>query len=135
MLKKSWTGGSVSGATTLISADTTILGEVRFSGNLDVEGRVRGDILAEPGADAMIRVVEGARVEGDIRAPLVLVNGLVEGDVYASSQLELAPKGRVEGDVYYAMVEMSVGSEVNGSLTHVPGDELEQAAAAVLDGS
>lgn len=135
MLKKPWSGGSVAGATTLISAETTILGEVRFSGNLDVEGRVRGDILAEPGCDAMIRVVDGACVEGDIRAPLVLVNGLVEGDVYASSQLELAPRGRVEGDVYYAMVEMAVGSEVNGSLTHVPAEELAQAAAKALDGA
>ncbi len=129
-MKKRWSGASVAGGTTLISADTVIHGEVRFRGNLDVEGRVCGDILSEPGADAMVRVVDGARVEGDIRAPLVLINGLVEGDVYASSQLELAPRARVEGDVYYALVEMSAGAEVNGSLTHEAAQELEQAAAA-----
>lgn len=135
MLKKPWSGGSVTGGTTLISADTEIHGVVRFRGNLDVEGRVVGAILAEPGVAAMVRVVDGACVQGDIRAPLVLVNGLVEGDVYASSQLELAPRGRVQGDVYYAMVEMSAGSEVNGSLTHVPGDELARTAAAAFEGA
>lgn len=135
MLKKSWSGGSVAGGTTLISADTAIHGDVRFRGNLDVEGHVLGNILAEPGADAMVRVVDGALVKGDIRAPLVLVNGLVEGDVYASSQLELAPRGRVDGDVYYAMVEMAAGAEVNGGLNHVPVGELERAALEALGDS
>lgn len=132
-MKKRWSGGSVAGGTTLISADTVIRGEVRFKGNLDVEGRVCGDILSEPGTDAMVRVVDGACVEGDIRVPLVLINGLVEGDVYASNQLELAPRARVEGDVYYALVEMSVGAQVNGSLTHEAAQELERAAAARFD--
>ena len=135
MLEKSWSGGSVAGGTTLISADTAIHGEVRFRGNLDVEGHVHGDILAEPGCEAMVRVVDGACVEGDIHAPLVLVNGRVEGNVYASRQVELAPRGCVEGDVYYAMVEMTAGSEVNGSLTHLPGEALEQQALAAFGGA
>ena len=67
-MKKRWSGSSVGGGTTLISSDTTIFGEVRFRGNLDVEGRVCGDIFAEPGFEAMVRVVDKACVEGDIRA-------------------------------------------------------------------
>ena len=33
--------------------------------------------------------------------------------------MERAPKARVSGNVYYTLVEMAVGAEVNGSLKHV----------------
>lgn len=110
---------SVSGSTTLISQDTVIIGDLHFTGNLDIEGLVQGNIVAQPGKDALVRVVGKGRVEGEIRAPSVIINGEVRGDVHSSKHLELASKGRVQGNVFYTMVEMAAGSEVNGSLTHV----------------
>ena len=50
--------------------------------------------------------------------PSVIVNGLVEGDVHSTQHLELAAKARVVGNVYYHLIEMVMGSEVNGSLCH-----------------
>ena len=110
---------SVSGSTTLISPDTVVHGDLHFSGNLDIEGLVQGNIVAQPGKDALVRVVGNGRVEGEIRAPSVIINGMVQGDVHSSKHLELAAKGRVQGNVFYTLVEMAAGSEVNGSLTHV----------------
>jgi len=110
---------SASGRTTLISRDTVVVGDIQFSGTLDVEGLVQGNIIARPDQDAVVRVVDKGRVEGEIRAPSVVVNGAVEGDVYSSKHLELATKGRVQGNVFYTLVEMAAGSEVNGSLTHL----------------
>jgi cytoskeletal protein CcmA (bactofilin family) len=118
---------SVSGKTTLVSSDTVILGEIRFSGVLDVEGLVRGNIIAEAGKEALVRVVDKGRVEGEIRAPSVVINGSVQGDVYATRHLELAAKARVQGNVFYALVEMAAGAEVNGSLAHMA--DLEKAGA------
>ena len=109
----------VAGGTTLISRDTVIMGDIHFSGNLDIEGLVQGNIVAQPGKDALVRVVGNGRVEGEIRAPSVIINGMVQGDVHSSKHLELAAKGRVQGNVFYTLVEMAAGSEVNGSLTHV----------------
>ena len=118
---------SVSGGTTLISTDTVVVGDLHFSGNLDIEGLVQGNIVAQPGVDALVRVVDKGRVEGEIRAPGVIINGTVQGDVHSSKHLELAPRGRVQGNVFYALLEMAAGSEVNGSLTHIvvadPGGE------------
>ena len=114
---------SVSGKTTLVSSDTLILGEIRFSGVLDVEGMVRGNIIAEPGKEALVRVVDKGRVEGEIRAPSVVINGNVQGDVYATRHLELAAKARVQGNVFYVLVEMAAGAEVNGSLAHMADPE------------
>lgn len=125
MLGNKKSGFSLSGATTLISTETVIVGDLHFSGNLDVEGLVQGNIIAQPDKDAVVRVVNKGRVEGEIRAPSVIINGIVEGNIHSSRHLELASKGRVQGDVYYTQVEMAAGSEVNGSLTHVeqPGAE------------
>jgi cytoskeletal protein CcmA (bactofilin family) len=110
---------SVSGGTTLISGDTVVVGDLHFSGNLDIEGLVQGNIVAKPGVDALVRVVGKGRVEGEIRAPGVIINGMVQGDVHSSKHLELASRGRVQGNVFYALLEMAAGSEVNGSLTHI----------------
>ncbi len=113
---------SSSNSTTLVSADTEIVGDIKFSGNLDIEGTVRGNIVAVDGKDAVVRVVDKGLVEGEIRAPSVIVNGAVTGDVHSSKHLELASKARVQGNVHYALVEMAIGAEVNGSLTHAADD-------------
>lgn len=127
MLGSKKSGFSVPGATTLISQDTVIEGDIRFSGTLDIEGLVRGNIIAEPGKDAVLRLVGKGRVEGDIRVPSVIINGEVQGDVHSSKQVELAANARVQGNVFYSLVEMAAGAEVNGSLKHVAegvaGDE------------
>ncbi|MCB1675469.1 MAG: polymer-forming cytoskeletal protein [Halioglobus sp.] len=128
---------SVSGTTTLVSRDTVVVGDIHFSGNLDVEGLVQGSIIAQPDKDAMVRVVDKGRVEGEIRAPSVIVNGTVQGDVHAARRLELAAKGRVQGNVFYTQIEMAAGAEVNGSLTHVgeAGQAKNQPPAPALEGT
>jgi cytoskeletal protein CcmA (bactofilin family) len=40
------------------------------------------------------------------------------GDVFAVENVELAQKARITGDVYYNLIEMAMGAEVNGSLVH-----------------
>ena len=120
---------SVSGGTTLISHETVIVGDVHFCGNLDVEGLVQGNIIAQSGKEALLRVVGKGRVEGEIRVPCVIVNGVVQGDVYSSKHLELASKSRVQGNVFYTLVEMAAGAEVNGSLTHMSDSAAAQSAS------
>jgi len=116
-------GFGAGGNTTLVSRDTTVVGDVHFTGNLDVEGVVKGNIIAQDGKDALVRVIDKGRVQGEIRVPSIVINGTVEGDVYASKHLELASKGRVKGNVHYSLLEMAAGSEVNGSLTHTEVSE------------
>lgn len=118
--------------TTLISRETEIIGDIKFSGNLDVEGVVRGNIKAQSdgGKDALVRVVDKGRVEGEIRAPSVIINGEVVGDVHSTKHLELASKARVTGNVHYILVEMAIGAEVNGSLKHSNEERAQKPAAA-----
>ncbi|MBU2954603.1 bactofilin family protein [Marinobacter sp. F3R08] len=103
---------------TLISSRTTIEGDVLFSGGLHVDGRICGKVVSDESADAVLRISEVGEVTGDIHAPHVIINGSVNGDVYASAHLELAEKASINGSVYYNLIEMEMGASVNGNLVH-----------------
>ncbi|MCY4045466.1 MAG: polymer-forming cytoskeletal protein [Cellvibrionales bacterium] len=107
-------GGSL---TTLIAQDTQITGDIKFSGLLEVEGTILGNVSASDSGDAHIRIQESGRVEGDIHVQRVVINGNVTGKVY-SETLELAAKAHVEGNVHYSTIEMMKGAQVNGNLVH-----------------
>lgn len=103
---------------TLISSGTALEGDVQFSGGMHLDGKIRGKLVAEEGADAVLRVSEVGEVTGDIHAPHVIINGTVNGNVYASAHLELAEKASITGSVYYNLIEMAIGASVNGNLVH-----------------
>lgn len=103
---------------TLISNNSEIKGNLHFSGGLHIDGKVSGNILADADSNAVVRISESGIVEGEIKAPNIIINGRVIGNVYSSSHLELAKKAMVNGDVHYTMMEMVMGAQVNGSLIH-----------------
>lgn len=114
--KKTGTSGL---AHTLISKQTEIVGDLRFSGELNVEGRIKGNVYADDESGALIRIAESGVIEGEVWVPSVVINGLVKGDVHSSKHLELAAKAVVMGNVFYSLIEMVMGSEVNGNLMHI----------------
>jgi len=103
---------------TLIGAQVVIRGDLVFSGGLYIEGRIHGKVIAEEGAPAMVTLAEQGSIEGEVRAPVVIVNGQLDGDVHATERVELAPKARVHGNVHYQVVEMSAGAQLTGRLIH-----------------
>lgn len=102
---------------TLIGGRVSIRGDISFSGGLYVEGRVHGAVTAEDGA-AVLTVADNGLVEGEVRAPVVVVSGQLHGDVYASERIELAASARVVGNVHYKVVQMVAGAMVTGRLIH-----------------
>jgi cytoskeletal protein CcmA (bactofilin family) len=112
-------------ANTLVSCATEIVGDVHFTGELIVEGKIKGNIYADDNSDALIRVVDTGSVEGEICVPSVVINGLVQGDVRSAKHVELAAKAVVMGNVYYNLIEMVMGSEVNGNLMHTGVEQSE----------
>jgi len=103
---------------TLIGQQTELHGDVMFSGGLHVDGKVKGNIMAEKESSTMLVLSEQGAIEGEIRVPYIIVNGLVVGDIYASESVELAQNARITGNVYYNRIEIAMGAEVNGSLVH-----------------
>ncbi|WAT15408.1 bactofilin family protein [Xanthomonas fragariae] len=103
---------------TLIGPQVVICGDLMFSGGLYVEGRILGKVIAEDGASATLTVAEQGSIEGEVRAPVVIINGQLTGDVHAAERVELAANARVQGNVHYQVVEMSAGAQLTGHLIH-----------------
>ncbi|MEM7408284.1 MAG: polymer-forming cytoskeletal protein [Pseudomonadota bacterium] len=109
-------------ADSLIGSADQIQGDVHFSGDLIVLGTVAGNVVAELDSDSLFNLSESGRVEGEIRVPNVVIDGTVDGDVYSSKRIQLAANARISGNVYYRLIEMEMGAEVNGSLVHLGDD-------------
>lgn len=124
MLGKSKDSGkSASKVDTLIGRKTEVLGDVRFSGGLHLDGVVKGRIVSADDEHATLSVSEAGRIEGDVRVPHLILNGTVEGDVNATQRIVLSSRARVNGNVFYNVLEMNAGATVNGQLVHETGGE------------
>jgi cytoskeletal protein CcmA (bactofilin family) len=102
----------------LIGISTTIEGNVHFKGGLRIDGQVKGNVIADTEEPSMLVISENARVEGEVRVAHLVVNGEIVGSVHSSELLELQPRARITGDVYYKALEMHGGALVAGKLTH-----------------
>jgi cytoskeletal protein CcmA (bactofilin family) len=102
----------------LIGISTSIEGNVHFKGGLRIDGHVKGNVIANTDEDSMLVISEHAKVEGEVRVAHLVVNGEIVGPVHSTELLELQPKARITGDVYYKALEMHGGALVSGKLTH-----------------
>jgi cytoskeletal protein CcmA (bactofilin family) len=97
-------------APSVLSSDLTILGNVKSSGDIQVEGNVEGDIRAQ-----MLIVGESATVKGEVIAEEVVVNGRVVGRL-RGLKVRLANSARVEGDIVHKTIAIESGAHFEGSV-------------------
>jgi cytoskeletal protein CcmA (bactofilin family) len=105
----------------LIAQGSRIEGNLRFTDGLRVDGEVMGDITASPDSPSILVISESASVHGEIHADHVIINGSIRGPVHTRELLELQPKARIEGDIYYRALEMHQGAIISGQLKPNPG--------------
>ena len=103
----------------LIGTTTRIEGNVFFSGGLRVDGAVRGNVAALPDQPGTLVVSEHARVDGEVQAAHVVVNGTINGSVASRETLELQANSRVKGDIHYKSIEIQQGAVIEGRLVHL----------------
>lgn len=105
---------------TMIGPNTEVQGDLQFSGALLVQGKIRGNVTAQDDGHSAIQLTESGAIEGEVRGPFIVLDGVVIGDVFSGEHIELSSKARVTGNVYYNLMEMAIGAEVNGKLVHTP---------------
>jgi len=114
---------------TVIGKGTEVQGDVGFSGGLHVDGMIKGNVISAQGDEtATLTLSEDGVIEGNVNVANVMLNGTVLGDVVASNRVELAPRARITGTVTYALLEMTMGAEVNGKLIHAEQGEMPKLA-------
>jgi cytoskeletal protein CcmA (bactofilin family) len=116
----------------LIGQRTVIRGDIEFSGGLHVDGQVHGTLVAEPSGDGTLMLSDKGVIEGQVRAPHVVINGRITGDIYASERIELAANARVHGNIHYKVLEMAAGAQVTGQLVRTD-EPLRQLPAPVAE--
>ncbi len=115
---------------TLIGPRVVIRGDVQFSGGLYVEGKIIGKIIADEGSAAVLTISEQGMIDGEVHAPVVVIAGSLHGDIHAGERVELSPTAKVQGNVFYKVVEMAGGATLTGRLIHAdaPMSELTNKA-------
>ena len=112
---------------TLLGPQTTVEGNLNFSGGLHIDGVVKGNVIAAEDTKSSCHVSEQGRVVGELKVPNVNINGTIDGDVYSSGLVELAENARINGNVYYNLIDVAVGAQVNGQLVYCePGGEAKK---------
>ncbi|MGR3466327.1 MAG: bactofilin family protein [Shimia sp.] len=94
----------------VLSADLHITGNIRTSGDIQIEGEVEGDIRAH-----LLTVGEGATIKGEVMADDVVVNGRVIGRV-RGLKVRLTSTARVEGDIIHKTIAIESGAHFEGSV-------------------
>ncbi|MEM1386112.1 MAG: polymer-forming cytoskeletal protein [Pseudomonadota bacterium] len=93
-----------------LSADLTIVGNIKTTGDIQVEGTVEGDIRAH-----VLTIGEGATVKGEVTADDVVINGRIVGRV-RGLKVRLTATARVEGDVIHKTIAIEAGAHFEGSV-------------------
>lgn len=97
-------------ALTQIGADTSIDGNIETSGDLHVEGTVRGILRA-----GSCVIAAGGSVEGEILAVEVIVQGRMSGPIKAT-HVHLLDGAIVEGDIASETIAIDTGARLSGSV-------------------
>jgi len=113
--------GSGSAPDTAIGTNSEFVGNITFSKLLKISGTVRGNISASEEGDGKIVIDNKGLVEGDIVAPIILVQGEVNGNVRSTNKVEIDATALITGNVYYDILDMHGGATVNGSLIRNKG--------------
>lgn len=117
---------------TLIGKSAHVQGDLEFEGGLHLDGHIAGSVRAVRSGEARessLSVSESGSIEGAVQVPNVMLDGKVKGDIHARGRLVLGATARVEGNVYYGVIEMALGAQIMGKLVR-----LEPEAPATVPG-
>lgn len=116
--------------TALLGRGTHFEGKLHFEGRVRIDGTFRGEIR---GDDALV-IGEGAEVEAEIEAGVVIVKGgVLTGNVRAAHSIELYVPARASGTLHAPEVHIEKGVQFAGTCTIGPLEGPPATAAGDTD--
>jgi cytoskeletal protein CcmA (bactofilin family) len=94
----------------IISSDVEIKGNLKFTGELTLEGKLEGEVSA----DGTLHLGESGVVTGNINATTVNLRGKVNGNVTAKEKVDIKAKAEVFGDIRAARLAIEEGVTIVG---------------------
>jgi cytoskeletal protein CcmA (bactofilin family) len=96
----------------IIGAGTTWQGTLVSDASVRLDGKVSGEVKAA----GTVHVTEGAQVNAVVQAKFVVVAGSFDGQLYASSRLDLLPSSRVKGSITTPTISVGEGAFIDGEI-------------------
>ncbi len=146
--------GQPNGATTRITANMVVIGDITSSDRVDVFGRVRGDIQTEDDvvlegvveggisgknmllqgsalrgnvlASGDVAIESGSVIVGNVQAENVKLDGKVKGNLFVSQMTQLTENALLVGDVETTGVAASVGSRIRGNIKTKQANDISE---------
>ena len=97
-------------AASVLSTDLHVTGNMKTTGDIQVEGTVEGDIRAH-----LLTIGETATIKGEVIADDVVINGRIVGRV-RGLKVRLTSTARVEGDIIHKTIAIESGAHFEGSV-------------------
>jgi len=97
-------------AASILSADLHVTGNLKTTGDINIEGTIDGDIRAH-----LLTVGESATIRGEIIADDVVINGRIVGRV-RGLKVRLTSTAQVEGDIIHKTIAIESGAHFEGSV-------------------
>lgn len=99
-----------SNTTNVLASGIEIIGSIRFSNDMHIDGRVDGEIISDSGK---VTIGEMADIKGDIKAGEVSIYGHVQGNVN-SERCHLKSHAVIAGDITTGVLSMEEGARLSG---------------------
>ena len=115
---------------TLIGKAARVQGDIEFKGGLHLDGRIVGGVRSDDSRDSTLSVSETGYIEGAVQVPNVVLNGTIRGDIHAIERVVLGATAKVEGNLYYGVIEMTLGAQIIGKLVRLEPETPPGAPAA-----
>jgi cytoskeletal protein CcmA (bactofilin family) len=99
----------------VIGADTSLKGEVRNGGRIEVYGYMEGEVSGD-----LLVVQPGGRCYGTIKVESADVHGTLQGEVFVKQLITIRTGGSVTGNVQYGRLAMEMGGNLSAEMRNVP---------------
>ena len=97
----------------IIGEGSEFKGEFKINGLLRIDGKFRGTI----NTDGKVLIGQKGEAITDIKAKMVIVGGIVRGNIYATERVILLSTGQIEGNIITNGLIMEDGVVFNGNCT------------------
>ena len=93
-----------------LGKETVFEGKMTFEGVFRLEGRFEGEIFKS----GTLIVGETAVIRGKVEVNTIIINGLVEGEIYVKDRVEIHSTGRVFGSIFTPILIVNEGGILEG---------------------
>ncbi len=118
----------------LFGVGSQFQGQINFDGTIRIDGVVYGEIFCKNKGLSTVIITERAVVEANIVADVIIVSGMLSGNIKAIERLELHAPGRIEGMVYTSDFCVKDGALFQGECIMIRHLSAEDKRALKLEG-